>query len=509
MRPAFTILLSLLIAFTASCRKDFDTVLATGSLHFSKDTVYLDTVFSNIGSSTYTLKVYNRQHKAIAVPVISLENGEDSHYRLNVDGLPGKSFENVEIGGRDSLYIFVETTLDYSQLTDPLYIDALVFDHGDTSQKVALVTLVEDAHFLYPSNNAAGLVESIPIGTNSDGEELRIQGFYLEDDTVFTDDKPYVIYGYCAIPENKTLRIEAGTRIHFHENSGLIADKNASLHVEGEIGQPVTFEGDRLEPFFQDNPGQWGTIWLRAGSRDHRIDHALIKNATIGILIDSMYNDAEPTLSLYNSQIYNSSLFGLLGRETHIYGENLVINNSGQSSLACTMGGQYRFVHSTFANYWNHAPRDYPAVLINNYVSYTAGNAQVVETRPLTTADFINCIIEGAKSQELIIDKADTDLDFNYVFKHNLIRFNDPENSYAAIPELNFEDSTHYSNNLLNGQPDFKNPLSNELIIGVNSDAVGQAQASGSSTVPTDILGIYRTPPADIGAYQHIVFEED
>jgi len=28
----------------------------------------------------------------------------------------------------------------------------------------------------------------------------------------------------------------------------------------------VTFEGDRLEPLYEDVPGQWGTIWMRQGS---------------------------------------------------------------------------------------------------------------------------------------------------------------------------------------------------------------------------------------------------
>ena len=41
-----------------SCREDFSTTQSTiGDLSFSKDTVYLDTIFTNIGSTTYTLKV--------------------------------------------------------------------------------------------------------------------------------------------------------------------------------------------------------------------------------------------------------------------------------------------------------------------------------------------------------------------------------------------------------------------------------------------------------------------
>ena len=61
-------LLLLFIGFSiclTSCRDDFEFERSTGGLEFSRDTVYLDTVFTNIGSSTYTLKVYNRSNKDI------------------------------------------------------------------------------------------------------------------------------------------------------------------------------------------------------------------------------------------------------------------------------------------------------------------------------------------------------------------------------------------------------------------------------------------------------------
>ena len=79
----------------SSCRKDFEFSPSTGSLTFSKDTVYLDTVFTNIGSSTYNLTVHNRSDNDISIPSVRLALGETSNYRLNVDGVAGKSFENV------------------------------------------------------------------------------------------------------------------------------------------------------------------------------------------------------------------------------------------------------------------------------------------------------------------------------------------------------------------------------------------------------------------------------
>ena len=73
-----------ILIFVSSCRTDFETVPSTGDLAFSRDTIYLDTVFTNIGSSTYTLKVYNRSANDINIPTIKLGKGSDSQYRLLV-----------------------------------------------------------------------------------------------------------------------------------------------------------------------------------------------------------------------------------------------------------------------------------------------------------------------------------------------------------------------------------------------------------------------------------------
>jgi len=503
----FSILIIIITVLFSSCRKDFSAELSSGELSFSKDTVYLDTVFTNIGSSTYHLKVYNKSNKNISIPKISLGRGESSFYRLNVDGTPGKIFENTEILAKDSVYIFIETTIDYNQVVDPIYTDSIVFSGGGHLQDVKLVTLAKDAHFLFPSKDADGLIETITIGMDAEGEKIMVNGFYLEENTTFTNEKPYVIYGYCAVRSNKTLTIDPGASIYFHSNSGLIVDKNATLLINGELNKEVIIEGDRLEHAFSNNPGQWGTIWLRAGSKNHSINHAIIKNASAGIIIDSIGSNTTPTLTIKNTQIYNSSNFGILARETNIKGENLVINNSGQSSLACTIGGTYNFTHATFANYWSNGLRQYPSVLINNFFSYAENNQIITETRDLHAANFTNCIIDGNTNIELIIDKVDGSV-FNYEFKNNMIQFDDYNNSYADIPEYNFEDTNHYINNIVNGEPDFKSPITNEFVIGENSQGINKADSNGTISVPNDILGILRSSPADIGAYQHIIFEE-
>ncbi|MCK5815279.1 MAG: hypothetical protein KAH07_04985 [Flavobacteriaceae bacterium] len=494
----------LFIIILSSCRDDFETTPSSGDLFFSKDTVYLDTVFTNIGSSTYNLKVYNKSSNDINIPSIQLALGLNSDYRLNVDGIPGKIFQNIELLAKDSLYIFIETTIDFNQTTNPIYTDQILFDTGTNLQEVELVTLVQDAHFLFPSKDAEGIIETIKWGETADGESIEVQGFYLDDDTTFTDEKPYVIYGYCAIPSDKTLTIEAGAKIHFHANSGLIADKNATLNIEGQLNNPVMIEGDRLEPSFSETPGQWGTIWLRAGSKNHNINYTTIKNGSVGIVMDSIGSNVAPTLTIKNTELYNHSNYGLLGRATNIKGENLIINNTGFSALACTFGGTYNFTHSTFGNYWSGSLRQSPTVIITNL----SNNQEGVDAPDLKDANFTNCIIYGNNNIELKLNKVEGS-EFNYNFKNNLIRFVDYNNRFTDIPEYDFDDITHYQNNIFNEDPDFKIPHKNKLMVGEETAGKNHADQAAANLVPIDFIGTSRTSSPDIGAYQHIIFEEE
>lgn len=501
-------LLGVIFFSLLSCQDDlFETSPSTGELFFSRDTIFLDTIFSNISSSTRTFKVYNKSSNNINIPSIRLGRGQNSFYRLNVNGTSGKTFENVTLFGKDSMYVFVEATIDFSQVTNPIYTDSIVFDQGGNQQDVKLITLVQDAHFLYPKRDAQGVKEKIIIGENEDGEEIAVEGFYLEGDQVWTNDKPYVIYGYAGVQEGSSLIVEKGVNIHFHANSGLLVEKNASLKIKGTLEEKVIIQGDRLEPFYEDIPGQWGTIWLRAGSKDHEIDHTLIKNNTIGILMDSVGGNFEPTLRIANTEIYNTSNFGLLGRSAHISGSNLVIGNNGQASLACTMGGTYDFNHSTFANYWSGGIRQYPAVVVNNFqLVAEGGGPSAIISYDLLAANFTNCIIEGNQNIEFQLNKSDDAL-FNYNFRNNLLRFDDPNGFYANDPLYDFDDTSAYQNNIFNGEPDFKEVNENQFIIGDLSDAVGNGDIFEAQKVPFDILGVNRVASPDMGAYQHVIFE--
>jgi len=506
-----------MLLFWSSCRQDFDFSPSTGNLEFSKDTVYLDTVFTNIGSSTYNLKVYNKSNDDISIPTIALERGLSSNYRLNVDGNAGQTFTNVQIQAKDSLFIFVETTIDIGDQTllddEFLYTDKINFDAGSNLQSVALVTLVKDAIFIYPErDNTTGIIETLTLSVNGTPIETEIQGReLLSSELTFTNQKPYVIYGYAAVPNGQTLTVDAGARVHFHANSGLLVLENASLQINGSLStdeelmeNEVIFESDRLEPNFSEVPGQWGAIWLFENSVNNVINYATIKNGTVGILADGNADAAVDKLTITNSKIYNFSNYGILGRNTSINAENLVVNTAGQSSVALTFGGTYNFTHSTIANYWNNSFRQFPALLINNFMEDVDGTIFITD---LTQCNFNNSIIYGNDNPELIIDEVvDAAVNFNFKFLNCLIRFEDGPNSPDSV-NYNFNDLAHYQNLIRNQDPDFRAPLENDLIIGNDSNANAQGDPTFALQVPQDILGVNRTNSADLGAYQHITFE--
>ena len=514
----FTLSFMILI-FWSSCRQDFEFTPSTGALTFSKDTVYLDTVFSTIGSSTYRLKVYNSSDTNILIPSLKLSNGQDSNYRLNVDGmigngtLVGKEFENVELLAQDSMFVFIETTIDIQPLvaneTQFLYTDAIEFGTGANTQKVELVTLVKDAIFIYP-NKDEGVIETLLFDVDGDGvdDETTLQGRFLEDsELTFTNEKPYLIYGYAAVDTGKTLNINPGARVHFHANSGLLITENASLHINGLpsldpelLENEVIFEGDRLEPLYENISGQWQTIWLFSGSTDNIINYATIKNGTIGILSDGNQDDSTK-LKITNSQIYNHSNFGILGRATSIIAENIVINNSGLSSFAGTFGGNYNVTHSTIVNYWSTSSRQFPALLLNNFI---VDAENTVTTNPLMSANFTNCIIYGNDSPELLLENENSE-DFNFKFTNSLIYFDDPNGNFSSA-EYDFNNTTLYENVIFNNDPQFLDPSSNKLNIAIGSPAGGAGTISGNLT--KDITNTTRNSPPDLGAYNTSEFED-
>jgi hypothetical protein len=365
---AFIILLS-------SCNKGRFN-FSEGDFSFSEDTVIFDTVFTTIGSTTSNVRIFNGANNGINFDEVKLMGGSSSPFRLNIDGLSFIETSDVEIFGNDSLYMFVEVTLDVNGTSNPLIIeDSVLFRSGTTEKYLKLAVWGQDAYF-YNDEVVSGL---------------------------WSNDKPHVVYGlaavgYPGIDSNLVLDIEAGTMVHFHNNSQLIVYKS-ELNVNGTLGNEVNFCGDRLEAYYDDVPGQWwGIRYIEA--ENCNMDYAIVKNASIGIQIDSC-GLSDPTLNISNSQVFNNDFFSLYAvAGAKVSSTNSVFGSSGVSSAYYFAGGKYDFINCTFANYWG-AGGSSEAFILQNYFQATGG---VTYIRPLETAYFRNCVFEGSNISEFNVD---------------------------------------------------------------------------------------------------------
>ena len=108
-------------------------------LSFSMDTLAFDTVFSGIGSATRQFMVYNPNNEPLDMEQVMLASGEASGFRMNLDGRKGSRFDHVGIAAHDSMYVFVEVTVNPNRQNQPLLIqDSVLFDVNGIRQSVLL-----------------------------------------------------------------------------------------------------------------------------------------------------------------------------------------------------------------------------------------------------------------------------------------------------------------------------------------------------------------------------------
>jgi len=523
MRHLLLLFVSIIALSVTSCRNDFEFETSTGGLEFSKSTVYLDTVFTGVSSSTYTLKVYNRGDKDIKIPSIKLAR-PDSKYRLMVDGVPGTMFDNVELMAKDSMFVFIETTANIADANpdDFLYTDQIQFSSINGVQTVDLVTLIQDAVFIFPNRPIeTGIKEMLLLN----GEQTAIEGHELStpEELHWTNDKPYVIYGYAMVPDNKTLTIDPGARVHFHANSGMVVDKAGVLQINGApsateaLENEVIFEGDRLEPGFAEVMGQWGAILSISERDENSINHLTIKNATIGLLLQkaNLETAGGPKMTINNTRIFNCGNFGILAQDAIITSENLAINNCGQASLAITYGGTYNFKHATIANYFNSFSQ--VPLLVNDYWD-SEGTRYVGDL----AATFDNCIIFGSNNIGMSLENEgfeEPSLTYNLSFNNCMIKLYDNTNELRNKRLYPFSGNVPtvaaYTNCIIaeesdDPQPRFENVRENDLRLSEDSEA--KELDNIPTTVPVDIDGKPRPNPdtnkPDLGAFEYYVAAE-
>ncbi|HPA11715.1 MAG TPA: choice-of-anchor Q domain-containing protein [Bacteroidales bacterium] len=472
-----TLLISgLVLMMIASCQKD-EKINSSPSvkLSFSADTIIFDTVFTTIGSITKEISVYNKESEKIVISSINLAGGNNSRYSINVDGVPGTHFNDVEIGPNDSIFVFARVNINPGDADLPFIVtDSIVFETNGNIQDVDLVAWGQNANFILWDTDRPGLPKY---------KIVAAEGV----DTTWTKSLPIVVYGYAVVDSTGSLTIEPGTKVHFHSGSGLWIYKGGSLKVLGTLEEPVYFQSDRLDGFYQYLPGQWDRIWINEGAVDNVIEYAVIRNGFIGLQLETLQEYMGNQLFLNNTIIENMSGAGILTRFYLVASHNCVFTNCGQYALALTLGGSYDFRHVTIGNYWNYTVRTTPSIYVNNY--YLDQNNQAVEF-PFN-GNFANSIIYGNQREEIVVD--DMGNDFTLKFDHCLLK-----------TEKDINESEIFINSLKNQDPLFVDYTVNDLQLDSISPARDIGKIEIANTVPTDLKGVDRLESPDIGAYEWI-----
>ena len=492
----------IILILLSSCRKFDNYFQGDTSLRFSVDTLVFDTVFTTVGSITKRIKVFNDLENDIKIDEIKLAKTGNTPFRINIDGYQSDIARNVILKSKDSLHIFIEVTIDPNNTNNPLIqLDSITFLTNGILQDVDLVAWGQDANFYYNSYN------DYVVFVNDDPEIQNDTLFYysISEPTVWTNDKPHVIYGLVVIENGASLEIMEGAKVYLHHNSNLVVGElwykpsdvpvKSSLKILGNTANPVLITSDRLDEYYRDIPGQWGRIWLTANSSQNLIQNATIKNGTIGLHIDTVASNYDPTLTIENTIISNHSSYGILAYSSRIEASNCQINDNGAHDLYLFAGGDYRFNHCTFANY-NYAHQS-PSIRMSNYYEDLNGNEQV---RPMERANFQNCIIYGRIESELAIEETENTL-FNYKFNNCLIKLKETD--------YNLSNTSNFENNIYNEDPNFIQTI-NAYEYNYELDSISPAINSAATNIaqqfPYDFYGNYRLSDdgPDIGAFEKI-----
>ena len=459
IKSFFILLLPLIAISISSCKKDKIDTSSSVVLTFSSDTVFFDTVFTSIGSVTQRLLVYNTNNNKINISSIHLAGGEQSFYKMNIDGVSANSMNDVELAAHDSLYIFIRITIDPNNHNNPLIVtDSIVFTTNGNLQNVKLVAWGQDAHFY--------------------------KNEFLKGNIIWDSTRPYVIYGYLRIDTTATLTMMPGCKVYFHKNSYFAVSSEATLKIAGNPEHPVRFQGDRLDPFYRDLPGQWEGIYLERGSKKNEIDYAIIKNGSFGISVDSI-SPPDPILTINNTIIQNVTGTGIYAYASQVTATNCVIGDCGSAAINLDFGGNYDFRQLTIGNYWSSSVRTTPSLVISNYrYDLTGGKIP----NPLVKAYFGNSIIYGNVDEEILLDSLPA-IPFDFKFDHALIK------TKMVVS------SEHYIECIINKDPEFVNYLEYNYAIDSISPAIKKGIPMG---VPEDIKGVERGMTPDLGAYQYV-----
>ncbi|GAA3938603.1 hypothetical protein [Hymenobacter algoricola] len=485
------------LLFVASClltalpgcepKENLLTTDAGARLAFSTDTVMFDTVFAQVGTVTKRLWVYNRNRRAVKVEQITLANPGGTPYSLVINGNEGPAANNVEIRGEDSLQILVRALLGPGQQTEDkpfLVEDRLQFRTNGNNQDVKLISYGRNAYF--HRNQILPCIEE------------------------WKNDRPHVIFGAVLVRPGCVLTIQPGTRVYSHAGAAIIVrgtlrvnpDFAPTTPLKADDRNIVRFAADRLEPAYNDVPGQWAGIQFDSTSRNNVVRYAEIKNASFALLVYNPGNQQpRPNVLLEHTVIKNISgatlsfanggqafegagIFSFSGDFTL---NNCLLTNCGEYALRAVGGGQYNLNFCTVANYTPQFRRETSSLFFTNK-ALRANLANPIQT----SITIQNSIIWGSLEDELGFENNGTP--YPIAVQNSILR------TKAFRTQLGVND------NLINSNPKFRrapdNGFADKFDYRLDTLSPASNRPARGARLDFDLLHVPRGAAPDLGAYE-------
>lgn len=467
-----------LLGFCACDDGDSFTDSPSNLLSFSVDTVRFDTIFSTVPSSTRSFWVHNRSGKGLRCTNVRLEGGNQSGYRVNVDGVylspeQGYKANDIEVRDKDSIRVFVELTSNVTFTDKPKEInDNLVFTlESGRQQKVVLNAFSWDAT----------LLKDVTIG---------------KDSTLASSGKPMVVYGGLTVEEGATLTLAAGTTLYFHGNAGMTV--KGRLLSKGTEEANVVLRGDRLDRMFDYLPydrvsGQWQGIRFEETSYDNEMTYTDLHGAFNGIVADSS-DVSRNKLTLANSTVHNcqGDCVRLVNAKASIV--NCQLTNALGHCLAVD-GGEVSVQNSTLAQF-------YPFDASRGTALYFSAT-----DNPLLALECRNSLVTGYSDDEMtgVHGGEDNENAFNYMFYDCVMRTPEAEDEeqkkhFTNVVFEDVKDTVSY------GQKHFVkiDGDQQDYDFHLRKESAAIDKANPETATKTDRDGRSRDEKPDVGAYEYV-----
>lgn len=451
-------------------------------LAFSHDSLLFDTVFTTMGSSTKRMMVYNPNKNALLIEQVEMKNGHS--FFINLDGENQlDNMRDILLRGGDSLFLFVRAEIDPQELNTPVLVeDTIVFHVNQKPQEIYLQAYGQNV------------------------EIIRSNDKFVQKESLFlSNEKPYLIYDTLVIVGDLT--IQEGATLYMH--SGAMIYVYGSMTANGSLEHPIVIRGDRTDMLFDSVPyrvasGQWDGLYLLHMKDDpiptYSFDYVNILSGSVGLYIQSEDIIQRPKLSLLNARIHNHSTYGLVLQNVDATIVNTEISNCA-SYCVYLAGGKHDFIHNTIASYFG-----YPYTTINIHNNMISEDVAAVYINNLsknmapTTTSFYNCIITGARKNNLVLatslpDYYEGEFVGNYLRADSLLGTFVHTNVYATDSDSVVFRNVYY--------------LSKEYqYYDFQLDSLSPARGIADSVValqyPNDRLGMRRKTRPDAGCYEYL-----